>query len=169
MISWRSLTVRGSIPEKGSSRRIKEGCKVRARNLQPAALSAGERVRLAGPHGFQPHLHQEFLQAVALLFRCQRECFQHCEQILFAGQLAKNRGFLRKVADTAAGPEVHGEVRDFIVVQEYTACVGPGETYQNIKCRRLACAIWAEQPDNFTLSNLQFNVVNDLAATVRLA
>src|SRR5713226_1878582 len=159
MVSWRSLTVRGSIPEKGSSRRIKEGCRVRERDLQPAALPAGERVSLAGPHRFEPHLHQELLQAVALLFRGQRQGFQHREKILFAGQLPKNRGFLRKVADSAAGPEVHGEVRDFVVVEEHAAGVGPGETYQDIKRRRLACAIWAEQPNNFTLSNLQFNVV----------
>src|SRR5439155_6392704 len=141
----------------------------RPRDLQPAALSAGERIRLAGPHCFEPHLHQEFLQPIALLFRGQRKRFQHRKQIFFAGQLAKDRGLLRKIADSAAGPEVHGEVCDFVVVEEYAAGVGPGETYEDIKCRRLACAVGAEQPNDFTLSDLQFNVVNDLTATVRLA
>src|SRR5256885_6407263 len=46
------------------------------------------------------------LQPVALLFRGQRKRFQHGEQILFAGQLAKNGGFLRKVTDSTASPEV---------------------------------------------------------------
>jgi len=81
--------------------------------------------------------------------------------------LAKNGGLLRKIADSTAGTEVHGEVRDFVVVQENAAGVGPGEAYEYIKCGRLACAIGAEQADDFTLSNLQFNVVNDLAATVK--
>src|SRR5207244_9105773 len=51
----------------------------RPRNLQPAALSAGERVRLASSHRFETHLHQELLQPVALLFRRQRKRFQHGE------------------------------------------------------------------------------------------
>jgi hypothetical protein len=141
----------------------------RSRNLQPAALSAGERVSLAGPHGFEAHLRQELLQPVALLFRGQRKRFEHREQILFAGQLAKYRGFLRKVTDSTAGPQVHGEVSDFVVVQEYAAGIGPGETYEDIKRCRLARAVGAQQPDDFTLSDLQFNVIDDLTATVRLA
>src|SRR6267143_6284425 len=139
----------------------------RSRDLQPAALSAGERVSLAGPHRFEPHLHQELLQAVALLFRGQWQGFQHREKILFAGQLAKNRGFLRKVADSAAGPEVHREVRDFVFVQEYTSGVGPGKANKDVKRRCLACAVGSEQPNDFTLSNLQFNNINELATEER--
>src|SRR5256885_15473175 len=100
------------------------------------------------------------LQPVALLFRGQRKRFQHGEQIRFAGQLAKNGGFLRKVTDSTASPEVHGKIRDFVVVEEYPARVGPRKTYQDIKCCRLASPVWAEQSDDFTLPDLQFNVVN---------
>src|SRR6266446_8536639 len=45
MVSWRSLTVRGSIPEKGSSRRIKEGCNVRDRAISNRRRSPPERDR----------------------------------------------------------------------------------------------------------------------------
>jgi len=52
------------------------------------------------------------------------QSFQHGEQIFFAGQLTKNRGFLRKVIDAAYGPGIHGEVRDFIAVEKNTAGIG---------------------------------------------
>src|SRR5438046_1433455 len=61
------------------------------------------------------------------------------------------------------------KIRDFVVVEEYPAGVGPRKTHQDIKCCRLASPVWAEQSDDFTLPDLQFNVVNDLTATVRLA
>ena len=47
-------------------------------------------------------------EPVALLLGSKRESLENGEQIFFAGQLAKNRGFLREIADAAAGPEVHG-------------------------------------------------------------
>jgi hypothetical protein len=76
---------------------------------------------------------------------------------------------LRKVADATPGPEIHGQVRDFVAIQKYAAGVGPGKTDENIERCRLSCAVRAQQPDDFTLTDLQFDVVNDLAATVRLA
>src|SRR6266568_3933191 len=121
------------MPEKGSSRRMKDGCSVSER-----AISSRRR-------------------------------FQHGEQILFTGQLAKDRGFLRKVADPTARPEIHGQVRDFVAVQKHAAGVGAGETYQDIEGRRLSGAVRAKQPDDFTLTDFQLHVVNYLAPTVRFA
>src|SRR5439155_57640 len=90
-------------------------------------------------------------------------------QILFTGKLPKYRGFLGKIADSTAGPKIHGQVGDFVAVQQHAAGVGPGETDENVERCRLSCAVRAEQPDHFTLTDLQFDVVNDFAATVRLA
>jgi len=36
--------------------------------FQAPAFAAGKRVGLVLPHGFQSHLHQQFLQPVTLLF-----------------------------------------------------------------------------------------------------
>ncbi len=121
------------------------------------------------PHGFQSHLHQQFLQPVTLLFRRQRQSLQHRKQIFFASQLTKNRGFLRKVTDAATGPQVHGEVRDFIAVEKNPAGVGAGKTNYDVEGCCLSCAIRSQEPNDFTLSDLQLHIVHDLASAIRLA
>src|SRR5205823_2124914 len=78
-------------------------------NFQATALATGKRVSLALSNGFEAHLHQQFLQTITLLLRSKRQSLQYGEQVLFAGQLTKDRGFLREVAYSAAGPEIHGE------------------------------------------------------------
>jgi len=44
-----------------------------------------------------------------------------------------------------------------------------GETNDDVESRSLSRAVRAEKPDHFALTDLQFHVVNDLAATVRFA
>src|SRR5258708_18398447 len=140
----------------------------RARDFQAPAFTAGKRVSLVLTNRFQSHLHQEFFEPVALLFRRQWQSFQHGEQIFFAGQLTKNRGFLRKVTDAATGPEIHGKVRDFIAVGKNTAGIGTGKTYYYVEGGCLSCAIGPEEPNNFTLSDLQLHAVHDPASALPL-
>ena len=64
----------------------------------------------------------------ALLLGREGKSLENGEQILFASQLAKDRGFLRKIADATASPEVHGKVGDFAAIQENLAGVRPGKT-----------------------------------------
>src|SRR6202035_292413 len=75
----------------------------------------------------------------------------------------------RKVTDATTGPQIHGEVRDFIAIEKNTAGIGAGKTYDNVEGCCLSCAIGPEQPNNFTLSYLQLDVVHDLATAIRLA
>ena len=73
-----------------------------------------------------------------------------------------------KVADAAAGPQVHREVGNVIPIQEDAAEVRTGKPDQDIKRCGLTCAVRSEQSNDFSLLNLQTNVIDNLAAAIRL-
>src|SRR5271165_2418519 len=98
----------------------------RARNLQAPPLASRQRISPIGSNRFQLHLRQQLLQPVALLFRSQGQRFQNRNQILFNRKLPEYRRFLRQIADSTAGPEVHGEVSNIVPVQEDSPGIRPG-------------------------------------------
>src|SRR6266700_2832620 len=59
-------------------------------------------------------------------------------------------------------PEIHRKIRDFVAVQEDTAGVRPGKSNEDRKRGRFSCTVGPQEPNDFTLSDLQLNVVNDL-------
>src|SRR5882757_5331812 len=120
------------------------------------------------PHRFQTHLHQQFLQPIALLFGRQWKSFQNSEEILFAGQLTKHRRLLREVADSTASPEIHRKVRDFVAVEKDAAGVGAGKTDDDVKGGGLTSAVGSQQADDFALTDFQLHVVYNFTSFVGL-
>src|SRR6202035_1528225 len=75
----------------------------------------------------------------------------------------------RKVTDATTGPQIHGEVRDFITIEKNTAGIGTGKTYDNVEGCCLSCAVGPEEPYDFTLSDEELDVVHVPATAIRLA
>ena len=75
---------------------------------------------------------------------------------------------MREVADAFSCPEVHGEVRDVHSVKKNLACVRAGQAHDDIKCCGFARPIGPQQTHHLSLSDLKVNVINNLAALVRL-
>ena len=82
--------------------------------------------------------------------------------------MTEDRGLLRQIADPASGPEIHRKIRDFVAVQEDTAGVRPGKSNEDRKRGRFSCTVGPQEPNDFTLSDLQLNVVNDLPSAIGL-
>ena len=65
-------------------------------------------------------------------------------------------------------PEVHGKVGDVHSVKKDLARVRVGQADNDIKSRGFARPVGPEQAHHLSLSDLKVNVINNLAALVRL-
>src|SRR5579884_2787361 len=77
-------------------------------DLDAAPLAAGERVSFVVPDRLKAELRDQAIHAVTALAAGEPKRLQDRHQVIFDGELAKNGGFLGKVADTSARPLVHG-------------------------------------------------------------
>ena len=102
------------------------------------------------------------------LFVGQRQRLEYRQQILLDRELAKDRGFLRQIADTAARTLIQRQHRDVVATQGDGAGVGPQQAYQHVEGSGLAGAVGPEQPDHFALADVYVDVVDDDAAAIAL-
>src|SRR4029077_4620655 len=70
--------------------------------------------------------------------------------VLFCGQAAKDRSFLRQVTDTKTSASIHRKAGDVRTVDFDGAGIGRDKTRNHVEARRLAGAIRPEQADDFT-------------------
>src|SRR6266852_2092048 len=128
--------------------RVEDEC---ARNLDLPALAAREHAgpRLGEARDIQ--LVEQRLQPRLPLFFVKRQRFQHGQQILLDGQLAKDRGLLRKVADAAPGALVERERRDILAAEQH-----------------VAGAVRTEQSHNLTVADVDCDIIDDGATGVTL-
>ncbi len=84
----------------------------RARDLHAPPLAARKRIALVVAHGFEAQLLDQPVHALPPLAPAHPQRLQDRHQIVFHGQLAEYRGFLRKIADAAPGALVHRHVGD---------------------------------------------------------
>src|SRR5207247_10310248 len=74
---------------------------------------------------------------------------QNSPNILLDGEPAKDRSFLRQVADAETGAAIHRKIGDITAVQAHYSGIGADEPGYYIKTGRHSCAVWSEQPDHF--------------------
>ena len=82
---------------------------------------------------------------------------------MFDGHFAENRGFLGQVADAEAGAFVYGQVAQFLSVEGNAACVGGDESDDHVEAGGFACAVGAEQADDFAAFDFEGEAFDDLA------
>jgi hypothetical protein len=93
---------------------------------------------------------------------------QDGQDVVVDRQLAENRGLLRQIADAVSGPQIHGQVGDFPVIQEHLPLVRRSESHQDVKGGCLAGSVWPQEPDNLSLTDPESDVVHNPSALVGL-
>jgi len=143
-------------------------------DLDPATLAARERgrrrvaqvVHVQVLEQFvEPSLDGGFAQGLAVVIFLQLKYRAH---VVGHVEFAKDRGFLRQIAQAQARPAVDGQILDGLAVEEDRPGVRAQQADQHIERSGLACAVGAQQADHFALEDRQRNVFDDLAAPVGL-
>ena len=84
-------------------------------------------------------LVDEFFHLLAALVPGNRLRFQHREDVFLYCELAKDRSFLREIADAIlARPQIHGNVSDVLTAVQHAASVRGNQTYNGVKSSSLA-------------------------------
>jgi hypothetical protein len=82
---------------------------------------------------------------LAALVPRHRLRLQHREDVLLNREFAKNRSFLREIADAIlARPEVHGNVSDVLTVVQHAASIRGDQANNGVESSRLACTVGAK-------------------------
>ena len=88
--------------------------------------------------------------------------------VVLDAELAEDRRLLRQIADPCAGALVHRQRRDVAVVEQDRPFVGTNQSGDHVERRRLPRPIGAEQTHDFSLGELERDVVHHPPALVRL-
>jgi len=137
----------GSIPEKGSSKRINAGDVARERAISvrrrsPPREGIGRCPREVGNVQFV----EEVIQPFPPFRLAQGEGFQDSHQILFDRQPAEDRRFLGEKSYSTPGALVDRESGNFLAIQEDTTTVCLYKAKDHIKRGRLPCAVRSQEP-----------------------
>ena len=89
---------------------------------------------------------------------------QHRADIVFHIQPAKNRGFLRQIADAEPRALIHGKAGDVVAVEFDAAAVGLDQTGDHVKNRGLARPVRTQQTDRLAAPHIEAHAFDDLAA-----
>ena len=89
-----------------------------AGNFHPPPLTARQRQGRCAAQMFQTKIGQEFLKALSPLVPILFRNIQNRGNIIFDAQAAKNRGFLRQIANTQPRPAIHRQAGDILSVQQ---------------------------------------------------
>ena len=91
---------------------------------------------------------------------------QHGADIVLDAQAAKDRGFLRQIADAEPGAAIHRQARDVIAVEFDHALVGFDQPGDHVEDRGLAGAVRAEQADGLAAPDIEAHVLHHPAGLV---
>ena len=92
---------------------------------------------------------------------------EHRAHIVFNIELAKDRRFLRQIAQPQARAAVDGHVLDALAVNGDLAGAGAQQPHDHVKRRGLARAIGPEQADHLAGAHGQRHVAHHLAFAIR--
>src|SRR3954468_3849907 len=88
-----------------------------SRNLDTAPLSTRKHISLAVAYSLEPEIGDQVRHSLATLASFQGQSLQDRHEIVFHRELAKDRCFLRKIADPAVSPLIHRKLRDPLIVE----------------------------------------------------
>lgn len=94
--------------------------------------------------------------------------FEHGQNVLFHGQPAKDRSFLRQIADAEARATIHRHPRHFIAVDRDHAFIHRHEAGDHVETGGLAGAVRPEQANGLATPHNQRHAVDDAARVIGL-
>ncbi len=95
--------------------------------------------------------------------------FQDRHNVVGYRQLAKDRGFLRQIANTGSGSAVHGQVRHVLVVDQDPALIRFYQTDDHVEAGGLAGTIWAQQAHDLAAFDGETDITHDLTTLIALS
>src|SRR2546425_6574070 len=113
-------------------------------------------------------LLQKIIYPLVLLARRQVQRFSNGVQVFFHTQLSKYRWFLRQITDSFTRAKKHGQLSNIVAVQDHLPRVGRGEPYDHIKSSGFPRAVGAQQSDNFSITDLNMDIIDNSASFVAL-
>src|SRR5579863_7986779 len=123
-------------------------CRVDAKtagDFHAAALAPREGIASIVANVLQAKFIDKLLHLLAALVPRQRLRLKHGENIFLDGKLAKDRSFLREIADAIlARPQIHGNVSDVLAVIQHAARIRGDQTNDRVKRCGLASAVRAK-------------------------
>ena len=93
---------------------------------------------------------------------------EHGADVLLYRQPAKDRGFLRQVADTEPGAAIHRHGRDVVAVDLDRAHIDRHEAGNHVEAGRLACTVRTEQTNSLAPAHDERHAIDDAAITIAL-
>ena len=133
------------MPLKGSSRRF---------------LAAAQLVGPPFGQRGQIEFVEEVLQAHFLVGIAEGASFENGADVLFNGEFAEDRGFLRQIADAQAGAQVHGQVGDDTAVELHRSAVRFDNAHHHVEGGGLAGPVGTEQTDDFARLDVDGNAID---------
>lgn len=140
----------------------------RAGDGEAAFFTAAQSERSILANMRDSELRQQTVAPLASLSGVERECFEHRVQILLDGQLAKDRFFLGQVAKAEPRTDMHGEPADIGVIEKNGPAVRAHETDDHVKACGLPRSVGAEEPDDFSVMNVDVHPIDNRAARIAL-
>src|SRR4029453_16629636 len=122
-----------------------------ARNRQPAVFAAAQGKRGVFRDAVDPKLVEQLVAAMAAFLFAQGHRLENRENVLFHRHFAEDRLLLRQITHPEPGPFVHRVIGYVVSRENNKAAVWPDETYDHVKGRRLAGAVFAPQTHDLAL------------------
>jgi hypothetical protein len=88
--------------------------------------------------------------------------FEHGADVLLDGEAAKDRGFLRQVADTEPRALIHRQLRHIMAVELDRAAIRLDQASDHVEHRGLAGAVRTEQADRLAAPDIDADAAHDL-------
>ena len=130
----------------------------RAGDLGAAPLAARQRHRRGCAQPRQPEFVEQRFEPQRALGLVGHGKFEHAKDVLLDRHPAKDRGFLRQIAEAEDRAAIHRQSGDIVAVEHDAARIGLHQSHYRIEAGRLARAVRAEQPDHFALADRERNV-----------
>ena len=93
---------------------------------------------------------------------------QHRADILLHRETAKDRRFLRQIADAEPGALIHRQLGDVVAIEFDGAAIGLDQAGDHVKHRGLAGAVRAQQTHRLAAADIDADAAHDLAAAETL-
>ena len=93
---------------------------------------------------------------------------EHGADVLLDGEAAKDRGFLRQIADAEPRALIHRQLGDVVAVELDGAAIRLDQAGDHVEHRGLAGAVRAEQADRFAAADIDADAAHDLAGAETL-
>src|SRR5262249_27148945 len=127
----------------------------RTRDFDAAPLAARQPDRGRGSQAGDPEFVEQSVEL--LLTRClvRLDRLEHGQNVFLDGQAAKDRGFLRQIADAQSRAAVHRQLGDVAALDADRALIGGYQPGDHIEHRGLSRTIGPEQSDRLAAGNFE--------------